>query len=194
MIFLAARVALRSSVSREASRASLWTYLTSDDVSSIDFSKIEHECSTGRVAAVCIATPCTTFSIAQSRGGRAIRSKQEPWGKTWFDGCGARHSVRWQPHSVGISPFAQNLCAFQYPLHPTEFRVLLFWAAARASAAFDKARSLHFINARSAQSGANTQSLCSTTVAKLDHDLVGLSKRGGWGPLSRHGSHKAPAW
>ena len=34
----------------------------------------------GRIRSVCLPFPCTTFSIAQSRGGRAIRSRERPRG------------------------------------------------------------------------------------------------------------------
>ena len=34
----------------------------------------------GRILAVMIATPCSSFSLAQSRGGKALRSREYPRG------------------------------------------------------------------------------------------------------------------
>ena len=52
-----------------------------DDVASLEFqSFFEHCCINGLVSGVCLATPCSSFSIAQSRAGRPIRSRAYPLG------------------------------------------------------------------------------------------------------------------
>ena len=55
---------------------------------------------------------------------------------------------------------------------------LIFGICQSLRLSFKKARSLLLINVRSAPSGANIRSFYSTTVAKLDHGLVGRSTPG----------------
>ena len=52
-----------------------------DVLSSAFVKHFANAATNGQVAAVCLATPCSSFSLANSRSGRAIRSKEHPLGK-----------------------------------------------------------------------------------------------------------------
>ena len=45
---------------------------------------LEKQCKLGNVRSIMLPIPCRTLSVAQSRGGRALRSKEQPRGTTDF--------------------------------------------------------------------------------------------------------------
>ena len=54
----------------------------SDDVCSYGFKRwISRQASEGKIGAIMCATPCSSFSVAVSLSGRALRSQEEPRGK-----------------------------------------------------------------------------------------------------------------
>ena len=55
----------------------------SDDVCSYGFKRwISKEASERKIGAIMCATPCSSFSVAVCRSGRALRSQEEPIGKS----------------------------------------------------------------------------------------------------------------
>ena len=54
----------------------------SDHVCSYGFKRwISKQASGNKIGAIMCATPCSSFSVAVSRSGRALRSQEEPRGK-----------------------------------------------------------------------------------------------------------------
>ena len=54
---------------------------TADDVNSLQFLRFfRRACAIGDVTCLHLAPPCSSFSLAQSRSGRAVRSAEKPWG------------------------------------------------------------------------------------------------------------------
>ena len=65
---------------------------TREDMCTLDFSRwMAGECAAGKLRGVMLPVPCSTFSVAQSRSGRAIRSQDSPRG---LPGLNVREQAR----------------------------------------------------------------------------------------------------
>ena len=64
----------------------------------------------GRILAVMIATPCSSFSLAQSRGGKALRSREYPRGIPQPTTERERHSIELGNACLDVTLSVIRLC------------------------------------------------------------------------------------
>ena len=83
------------------------------------------------MACVHLALPCSSFSVAQSRSGRAIRSAEKPWGVDNLTGSESARATEGNQCAVTALRILALCSQFDVPVAVEQPKTSYFWKISR---------------------------------------------------------------